>query len=102
MEEEEEIPIEVESELYTWNETDRQISFAKELARQLSYSIGTYVSTRAVLKAFSHSIFKLELDDVGVMITAHEALEYDTKAEEVVDISKVMRKKRAEETWDIY
>jgi hypothetical protein len=101
-EQEEEIPVEVESELYTWSETDRQITFARELARQLSYSIGSYVSTKAVLEAFSHSIFKLELDDVGVMIDARKSLEYDTKAEEVVDISKVMRKKRAEETWDIY
>ena len=99
---EEEIPIEMDSELDTWNETDRQIMFAKELARQLSYSLGMYVSTKAVLEAFSHSILKLELDDVGVMIDARKSLEYKTRGEEVVEISRVMRKKRAEQTWDIY
>ena len=79
------------------DEISKQVSFAKELAEKLSWYLDYNIAVEDLLEVMSGTVFRLELDETGVVLEAAKALYYEPVPGGAVDLEMYRIKKMGKE-----
>lgn len=79
------------------DDISKQVSFAKELAEKLSWYLSYDIEAADLLEVMSSTIFRLELDETGVVMEAAKALYYEPVPGGAVDLEMYRLKKLGKE-----
>lgn len=74
-----------------------QVSFAKELASRLSWYLDYNIDPADLLEVMSGTVFRLEVDETGVVEEAAKALYYEPEPGAAVDLETYRIKKMGRE-----